>query len=538
VKRQVRILIFSASPWIILAILSSLGMIAMFAETMILPAIPDFIKDFDISYENSSWILAVFLVMGAVMTPIAGKLADIYGKKKVLLIILAVYSLGLLLGALSTNFLFMVIARAIQGIGISIFPIAFSIIRDKFVPEKLAVAQGIFSSMLSAGAVIGLIVGASVIEIFGWRATFLFIIPIAVTLFAIIKRYVDVKENEKQHTVSDKNSEFCCRFIHVRKDILLSENIVTGSGNLQEPIAKRDNQLHHSIDIMGAITLSITIVSFLFLLQLLEKGSLSNNFTQVAILSLAAIISLVLFVIIERKIEAPLIDFKLLTNKVILSANIVNMVVGLTALMVVYQSIPILIRSPDPVGFGGDALSVANTQLPYMIVSLIFSIASGFVISRIGNLRPTVMGTIITTLGFFFLFLMHATQVSIAAVLVLIAVGLAFMQVGSMNVVLALTPKQFSGISLGMTLLIYLIGASIGPVIAGIYMEANQVSLQTDKPIPLTASTSLFPSSESYNLIFLTATLISGTSVVFALYMSKIVTRQKGDINKASISTH
>ena len=112
-----------------------------------------------------------------------------------------------------------------------------------------------------------------------------------------------------------------------------------------------------------------------------------------------------------------------------------------------------------------------------MIVSLIFSIASGFVISRIGNLTPTVMGTIITTLGFFFLFLMHATQVSIAAVLVLIAVGLAFMQVGSMNVVLALTPKQFSGISLGMTLLIYLIGASIGPVIAGIYMEANQGNL-------------------------------------------------------------
>ena len=504
-------------------------MIAMFAETMILPAIPDFIEDFNISYENSSWILAVFLVMGAVMTPIAGKLADIYGKKKVLLIILAVYSLGLLLGALSTNFLFMVIARAIQGTGISIFPIAFSIIRDKFVSEKLAVAQGIFSSMLSAGAVIGLVVGASVIENFGWRATFLFIIPIALTLFAIIKKFIDVKENEKQHTVSDKNSEFCCRFIHVRKDILLSE-----SGNQQESIVKRDNQIHHSIDIMGAITLSITIVSFLILLQLLEKASLSNNFTQVAILSMAAITSLVLFVIIERKTETPLIDFKLLTNKVILSANIVNMVVGLTALMVVYQSIPILIRSPIPAGFGGDALSVANVQLPYMIVSLIFSIASGFVISRIGNLRPTVMGTIITTIGFFILLLMHATQVSIAAVLVLIAIGLAFMQVGSMNVVLASTPKQFSGISLGMTLLIYLIGASVGPVIAGIYMEANQVSLQADKPISPTASTSSFPSSESYNLIFLTATLISGASVAFALYMSRIV-RQKGDIN---ISAH
>lgn len=527
-KRQFRILIFSASPWIILAILSSLGMIAMFAETMILPAIPDFIEDFHISYENSSWILAVFLVMGAVMTPIAGKLADIYGKKKVLLIILAVYSLGLLLGALSTNFLFVVIARAIQGIGISIFPIAFSIIRDKFVSEKLAVAQGIFSSMLSAGAVIGLVVGASVIQNFGWRATFLLIIPIAVILFAIIKKYVDVKENEKQHTVSDKNTEFCCRFIHVRKDILLSENTIAGNSKLQEPVVKRDNLSHHSIDLMGAITLSITIISFLFLLQFLEKANSLNSLTQITILSLIAIISLILFVTIEKRTAVPLIDFKLLTNKVILSANIVNMVVGLTALMVVYQSIPILIRSPNPVGFGGDALSVANIQLPYMIVSLIFSIASGFVISRIGNLRPTIIGTVITTIGFFVLFLMHSTQASIAVVLVLIAVGLAFMQVGSMNVVLASTPKQFSGISLGMTLLIYLIGASVGPVIAGIYMEVNQVSLQTNTSIPTISLASSFPSSESYNLIFLTATLISATSIAFALFMSRIVAHQNG----------
>ena len=70
-----------------LAILSSLGIIATSAETMVLPAIPDFINELTISYEDSSWILAALLVMGAVMTPIAGKLSDIYGKKKILLII-------------------------------------------------------------------------------------------------------------------------------------------------------------------------------------------------------------------------------------------------------------------------------------------------------------------------------------------------------------------------------------------------------------------------------------------------------------------
>lgn len=144
----------TTSPWVTLAILSSLGMISMSAETMILPAIPDFIQDLDITYEDSSWILAAFLIMGAVMTPIAGKLSDMYGKKKILLIILGVYTLGLLLGALATNFYSIVIARAIQGIGISMFPIAFGIIRDKFPPEKLVIAQGIFSSTLSGGAII------------------------------------------------------------------------------------------------------------------------------------------------------------------------------------------------------------------------------------------------------------------------------------------------------------------------------------------------------------------------------------------------
>ena len=70
------------SPWITLAILSGLGIVATSSETMVLPAIPEIIVDLGISYEDSSWILAAPLVTGAVMTPIAGKLSDTYGKKK------------------------------------------------------------------------------------------------------------------------------------------------------------------------------------------------------------------------------------------------------------------------------------------------------------------------------------------------------------------------------------------------------------------------------------------------------------------------
>ena len=516
---------YTTSPWMTLAILSSLGIIATSAETMVLPAIPDFINELTISYGDSSWILAALLVTGAVMTPIAGKLSDIYGKKKILLIILGVYVLGLLLGSLAFNFLTLVTARAIQGIGISMFPIAFSILRDKFPSEKLAIAQGIFSSTLSGGAVIGLIIGGTIVEAFGWRAIFLLIMPIAIILFLIIARFVTV--GKEQQYISNKGSEFCCRFTHVRRDILLTENTnmytVTSINN-------KDKTLSKNIDIKGAIALSFVIVSFLITLQLMEKSTTFSNLIQIIIFSVTSVVSLILFVRIEQKTRFPLIDFKLLKHTTILFANIINMTVGLTALMVVYQTLPILIRSPPPVGFGGDSSSIAHVQLPYMIVSLIFSVASGFVVSKFGNLKPTTIGTIITSIGFFVLFIFHSTEASIATVLILVAIGLALMQIGSVNVVLTSTPKQFSGISLGMNLLIYLIGSSVGPVIAGIFMQADQVTTNSSDSI----STS-YPSPESYSMIFLIATLISLSSVIFAILLNRNASNQSRDIKELEV---
>jgi MFS family permease len=518
----------STSPWITLAILSGLGIVALSSETMVLPAIPEIIVDLDISYEDSSWILAAPLVTGAVMTPISGKLSDIYGKKKILLIILGIFVLGFLVAALTTNFLILVASRVMLGIGISMFPIAFSIIRDKFPPEKLAIGQAIFTSTLSGGAVIGLILGGGIVESYGWRAVFLFLLPVAAILFAVIARFVHVKEIDQQQLVSNKGSEFCCRFTHVRKDILLTENtnIYTAVG-----ISNEDARLSKSLDIKGALTLSVTIVSFLVTLQLLEGQASLTNLIQIILFSSVSVISLILFVRTEKKAPSPLIDFKLLKNKTILSANIINMIVGLTALMVVYQALPILIRSPPPAGFGGDATSIAQVQLPYMIVSLIFSVASGFVISKIGNLKPTTIGTIIATVGFFILFMFHSTEAAIATVLILVAIGLALMQIGSVNVVLMSTPKQFSGISLGMNLLIYLMGASVGPVIAGSFLQANQVIIESETN-NISAS---FPSPESYDLTFLTAALIAVISIVFAMFLISSTKNKKGDTREMGI---
>jgi MFS family permease len=275
---------------------------------------------------------------------------------------------------------------------------------------------------------------------------------------------------------------------------------------------------------MGAITLSITVVSFLVALQFIQIVSTSDSLSVLIVIGFgaAAIIALFFFIIAERKTDSPLIDFKLLMNKILLPANIINMIVGITALMVVYQTVPILIRSPQPLGFGGNALSIANVQLPYMVVSLIVSIASGFIVSKFGNRRPTIFGIIISIAGFSSMFVFHSTEILITINLAVIATGLSLTQIGSINIILVNTPKQSNGVSLGMTTLLYLIGTSVGPVLAGVFMQANQTLL------PFVGS---FPAPQSYNLIFLTAAIMSILSFILVGAMTgrkakpEIVTR-------------
>ena len=155
------------STWITLAILGSTILITMYGETMLLPAIGDIINEFDISYSTSSWILTAYLISGAVMTPIAGKLSDIYGRKKMVLIIFIIYIIGIAIGGISNNIYMLILARVIQGIGISMFPIAFGIIRDQFPVSKIAIGVGIFSSMFAAGSVVGMAIGGTIIKNFG-----------------------------------------------------------------------------------------------------------------------------------------------------------------------------------------------------------------------------------------------------------------------------------------------------------------------------------------------------------------------------------
>src|SRR5437867_1038640 len=247
----------SSSAWKTLVILSCLGLIAMYAETMVLPAIPDFIRDFNISYSTSSWILSSYLIAGAVMTPIAGKLSDIYGKKKILLVILTVYCFGILAAGFADSIAFMLAARIAQGVVVSIFPIAFGVIREVFPMKKLAVAQSVFSSTFSGGAVVGLMVGAGIIQNYGWHATFFSMLPVSVALILVILRFIHIKRAE---SVPPADS----------MEAISAKNTSQANAGLMQ------------IDLKGILTLAATIVLFLSGLSYLQSSLESSGLEVMA----------------------------------------------------------------------------------------------------------------------------------------------------------------------------------------------------------------------------------------------------------------
>ncbi|HZC20731.1 MAG TPA: MFS transporter, partial [Nitrososphaeraceae archaeon] len=184
--------------WKVLFILSAIAALVMYAETMISIAIPEIIKEFSISYNTSSWILTIYLIVGGIMTPISGKLSDTYGRKTILLFIVAAYVTGVTIGGFSSNIYIILAARVFQGIGMSFFPIAYSIIKDIFPSGKMAIGQGIVTSMFASGSVLGIILGGPIIQYYGWKMTYFSLIPIAIALLFVVGRLTTGIEKQQK----------------------------------------------------------------------------------------------------------------------------------------------------------------------------------------------------------------------------------------------------------------------------------------------------------------------------------------------------
>ena len=489
-----------AFAWKTLIILSSIATMVMYTETMLVPSLPSVIKEFALSYSASPWILTTYLVVGAVMTPVASSLAEIHSKKKVLLIIMAVYSAGVLAGSLSTNLFSFLLARAMQGVGMAMFPIAFSIIREQFPRSRLAIGQGIITSMFASGSILGLLVGAAIAESAGWKMTFLSIVPIAILLPVIVWKFTRIG------------------VVHPDWNMQIDRRQQGQEQNSDAPVAAGPKQKPR-LDVPGAVSLAITITLFLAALTLIESSAASTtSLAELVAVAIGCIAAFAAFVVVERRSENPIINTGLLKNKTLLFTNAMMIILGFSMFMV-FQTIPILAESPAPIGFGVGVTGAAQIQLPFSIILLIFGPTSGYIVSKLGSVRPAILGYLINGSGFFMIAAFHSQPWMVSVGLATISTGLSLGSVGIMNIVLLATPQRNMVTSVGMTSLLRIVGSSIGPAVSGVIMQLHQVTVA--------GYAGSFPSPESYTAIFLAAASMSSVSVLMALKIWKEVSSRK-----------
>ena len=288
--------------------------------------------------------------------------------------------------------------------------------------------------------------------------------------------------------------------------------------NTQQSTSKKRTSTF--IDMKGAVALSATIIAFLMALTLVQTGINSETLPQIGVAFVVSAISLIVFVIVERRVAIPLVDLRLLKDKTLLPSYIILMVTGITMFMA-YPAIVQLVRSPMPLGFGGDAVDAANVQLPFMIMFLVFASVTPLIINRIGKIKPIIIGSLISLIGSLGLLIFHTNEFAVSTNLAIIASGLSMTTTATWNIVVSSSPKPFIGISVGVGALLLFIGMAIGPALAGVYMENHE----TIKGVQ-----GSYPSLGSYNLVYLTSALLSAVSLGFVLMLKKRATKKEIDV--------
>jgi MFS family permease len=512
--------------WRVVVILSLIAIVIEYAETMLFPAIPDIIADFKSSYSNSSWVLSGYLITAAVMAPLVGKLSDIYGKKKVLSVIMTIFVASIAIAGFSENIETLIGVRMVQGIGLSMFIIALSIMQSNVPKEKYALANGILASAYFSGSSIGLVLGGVIIHYFEWRMVFFSLIPIVIILLTIVIRFLRVKgEDEEQRDGRNRYN------ILVRYDENRNEN---ETRNMSKKIDEKENNndsgknnnyfvpplnvkhtFFKSLDITGVITLAVTITLFLTSLTYMENydsNESAGDYNPIFIIGLAgsAVLSFILFLIVEKKAVSPLVDLRLIANKTIFPVLMMFLILGFTMFMV-YQTIPILVRAPAPLGFEGGAITSSLVLLPFTLVFLVLSPTVSILVRKFGNMKLFMAGSVISAVGYFSIFLFHSTELEVSITLTIVSSGLALLNTVGMNIVMLSTPKRFGGVTIGMVQVLMFVGMSTGPVVGGIFMERNQESID--------GILTSYPSALAYELIFLAASIASLSFVALAIIL-------------------
>ena len=402
-------------PGITLAVLAVGGISFALLQSLVAPALPGIQHALNTSENSVSWVLTSYLLAASVATPLVGRIGDIYGKERVLVIVLALLAVGTLISALATTLGVMLIGRVVQGAAGGVFPLSFGIIRDEFPRERVAGAIGLMSALLGVGGGAGVVLAGPIIEHLDYH--YLFWLPLIPVVAATVATYFFVPESP----------------IKVPGRISWRPALLMSSGLVALLLAVSEAPTWHWL---SAKTIALLVIGAVLL---------------------------ALWVRVEMSSPEPLVDMKMMRIRGVWTTNTVALLLGF-GMYASFILIPQFVETPESTGYGfGASVTQAGLYLaPSTLAVLVFGALTGRLERIFGSKPPLLAGGVLAFLCFALLAFSrdHSWQIYLASTFLGAGIGLAFASMANL-IIENVGPTQ-TGVATGMNTVTRTVGGAFG----------------------------------------------------------------------------
>ncbi len=402
-----------------LAVLVAGGVSYALMQSLVLPALPDIQRSLHTSQTAVSWILTAYLLSASVSTPIAGRLGDMYGKQRVLIVVLSLLGIGTLVSALASSIGLLIAGRVIQGAGGGIFPLAFGIIRDEFPRDRVSQGIGLMSSLLGVGGGLGVILAGPIVGHLSYH--WLFWLPLLPIGAATLATHRFVPESPVKVPG------------HVRW--LAAALMSTGLVIVLLAVSQATTWGWGSPKTLGTIAAGLAVVAA--------------------------------WIRVEIGSREPLVDMRMMRIHGVWTTNVVAFLVGVG----MYSSfilLPQYVQEPTSTGygFGSSVLAAGIFLVPSTVTMVLIGQLTGRIERRFGSKLPLLAGSAFAASAFLLLVFARSEPWHVYAASGLLGLGIGLSFAALANLIVEHVSQEQTGVATGMNTVMRTLGGAFGAQIA------------------------------------------------------------------------